>query len=99
MHLISIRTLRNDAAKYPDIKKQIEDWNTTVKKAEWQNLEDVRKVYRDTEAVGNFTVFNIKGNDYRLIVGINYATQKIFYKYLLTHAEYSKEKWKNDDYF
>ncbi|MBC5794515.1 MAG: type II toxin-antitoxin system HigB family toxin [Sphaerospermopsis kisseleviana] len=99
MHLISIRTLRNDAAKYPDIKKQIEDWNTTVKKAEWQNLEDVRKVYRDTEAVGNFTVFNIKGNDYRLIVGINYATQKVFYKYLLTHAEYSKEKWKNDDYF
>lgn len=99
MHLISIRTLRIDAAKYPDIKKQIEDWNTAVKKAEWQNLEDVRKVYRDAEAVGNFTVFNIKGNDYRLIVGINYETQKVFYKYLLTHAEYSKNKWKNDPYF
>ncbi|MFM7367595.1 MAG: type II toxin-antitoxin system HigB family toxin, partial [Sphaerospermopsis kisseleviana] len=64
MHLISIRTLRNDAAKYPDIKKQIEDWNTTVKKAEWQNLEDVRKVYRDTKAVSNFTFFTIKGNNY-----------------------------------
>ncbi|MBD2131670.1 type II toxin-antitoxin system HigB family toxin [Sphaerospermopsis sp. FACHB-1094] len=99
MNLISILKLRKDSAKYPDIKKQIDRWYATVKKAEWQNLEDVRKVYRDTEAVGNFTVFNIKGNDYRLIVGINYATQKVFYKYLLTHAEYSKEKWKNDDYF
>ncbi|WP_353930801.1 type II toxin-antitoxin system HigB family toxin [Okeanomitos corallinicola TIOX110] len=99
MKLISIGNLRNDAAKYPDIKKQIEDWNTTVKKSEWQNLEDVRKVYRDAEGVGNFTVFNIKGNNYRLIVGINYETQKVFYKYLLTHAEYNKEKWKNDDYF
>ncbi len=99
MHLISIRTLREDTAKYPDIKKQIDSWYLTVKKAEWQNLEDVRKIYRDAEAVGNFTVFNIKGNDYRLIVGIHYERKKVFYKYLLTHAEYDKEKWKNDDYF
>ncbi|MFM7407153.1 MAG: hypothetical protein ACKO3K_10940 [Cuspidothrix sp.] len=37
MHLISIRTLREDAAKYPDIKKQIDSWYATVKKAEWKN--------------------------------------------------------------
>ncbi|MFM6756926.1 MAG: type II toxin-antitoxin system HigB family toxin, partial [Dolichospermum sp.] len=67
MHLISIRTLREEAKKYPDIKKQIESWYITVKKAEWQSLNDVQKTYRDAEAVGNFTVFNIKGNDYRLI--------------------------------
>ena len=99
MHLISIRTLREEAAKYPDIRKQIEDWHKTVKKAEWQSLNDVQKVYRDAETVGNFTVFNIKGNDYRLIVGINYQTKKVHYKYLLTHAEYNKDKWKNDHYF
>jgi mRNA interferase HigB len=99
MHLISIRNLREDAVKYPDIKKQIEDWHITVKQAEWQSLNDVQKVYRDAEAVGNFTVFNIKGNDYRLIVGINYQTKKVHYKYLLTHAEYNKDKWKNDHYF
>ncbi|AFZ58150.1 type II toxin-antitoxin system HigB family toxin [Anabaena cylindrica FACHB-243] len=99
MHLISIRNLREETAKYPNIKKQIDSWYEIVKKAEWQNLEDVRKIYRDAEAVGNFTVFNIKGNDYRLIVGINYETKKVYYKYLLTHAEYNKEKWKNDDYF
>jgi mRNA interferase HigB len=90
MHLISICNLREDAAKYPDLKKEIEDWHITVKKAEWQNLEDVRKIYRDAEAVGNFTVFNIKGNDYRLMVGINYETKEVHYKYLLTYAEYNK---------
>ena len=96
MHLISIRNLRNDAAKYPDVKNQIDSWKETVNKAEWQNLQDVRKIYRDAEAVGNFTVFNIKGNEYRLIVGINYEAQTILYKYFLTHAEYNKNKWKND---
>ena len=99
MHLISLRNLRNDAAKYPDVKNQIEIWQETVNKAEWQNLEDVRKIYRDAEAVGNFTVFNIKGNEYRLIVGINYENQTVFYKYFLTHAEYDKQKWKNDPNF
>lgn len=99
MHLISIRTLRDDAAMYPDVKKQIDSWYTTVKKAEWHNLEDVRKIYRDAEAVGNFTVFNIKGNDYRLIVDINYDSQTVYYKYFLTHAEYDKNRWKNDPYF
>ena len=99
MHLISLRNLRNDAAKYPDVKNPIEIWKETVNKAEWHNLEDVRKIYRDAEAVGNFTVFNIKGNDYRLIVGINYENQTVFYKYFLTHSEYDKEKWKNDPYF
>jgi len=99
MYLISLRNLRNDAAKYPDVKNQIEIWQETVNKAEWQNLEDIRKIYRDAEAVGNFTVFNIKGNDYRLIVGINYENQTVFYKYFLTHAEYDKQKWKNDPNF
>ncbi|MCT7951311.1 type II toxin-antitoxin system HigB family toxin [Ancylothrix sp. C2] len=99
MHLISIRNLRAAANQYPDVKKQIDDWYANVKQAEWQNLEDVRQIYRDAEAVGNFTGFNIKGNDYRLIVGINYEKQTVYYKYFLTHAEYDKNKWKNDDYF
>ncbi|MCC3412952.1 MAG: type II toxin-antitoxin system HigB family toxin [Microcoleus sp. PH2017_29_MFU_D_A] len=99
MHLISIRTLRDDAAMYPDVKKPIDSWYATVKKVECQNLDDLRKIYRDAEAVGNFTVFNIKGNEYRLIVGIDYESQTVYYKYFLTHAEYDKNKWKNDPYF
>lgn len=99
MHLISIRNLRIDSARFADVKKQVEDWYTTVRKAEWSSLEDVRLIYRDAEAVENFTVFNIKGNAYRLIVGIDYEEQVVYYKYFLTHAEYDKDKWKNDPYF
>ena len=60
---------------------------------------EVQAVYPKYEAVGIFTVFNIKGNKYRLILSINYEQQIIYIKYLLTHAEYDKENWKNDDYF
>ncbi|WP_322745241.1 type II toxin-antitoxin system HigB family toxin [Nostoc sp. LEGE 12447] len=49
-------------------------------------------MYPKAEAVGNFTVFNIKGNNYRLIADIVYETQRIYIKYVLTHAEYDKDK-------
>jgi mRNA interferase HigB len=99
MHLISIAKLRAEASKFPNVKNQIDGWYDVVRKADWQNLIEVRDVYYDAEAVGNFTVFNIKGNAYRLIVVIDYEDGTVYYKYLLTHAEYDKDKWKNDPHF
>ena len=96
MRLIAIKNLRHDVFRYPDAKKAVETWYLIVKNASWSSLEDVREVYRDAEAVGNFTVFNIKGNNYRLIVGINYVKQRVYFKYFLTHAEYNKDYWKDD---
>ena len=84
MHLISITNLRDDAAQYPDAERAIRNWFKTVEQAQWQNLEEVRQSFKDAEAVGNFTVFNIKGNNYRLIVGVDYERQIVYYKYFLT---------------
>ena len=68
---------------------------------EWQveHVGYICLIYPKAEAVGNFTVFNIKGNRYRLIVDLVYASQRIYIKYVLTHAEYDKDEWKNDSYF
>jgi mRNA interferase HigB len=99
MHLIAISRLREAAAKFSDIATQIEDWNEIVKVVTRQNLTEVQQTYASAEAVGNFTVFNIKGNRYRLIVSINYSRQLVYFKYFLTHSEYDKDNWKNDPYF
>ena len=68
-------------------------------KVNWTNLAEVQAVDPQAEAVGNFTVFNIKGNKYRSIASINYVKQIIYIKHVLTHAEYNKDNWKNDSYF
>jgi mRNA-degrading endonuclease HigB of HigAB toxin-antitoxin module len=44
------------------------------------------------------TLFNVKGNDYRLITVIRYQAQRVYTLYVLTHSEYDKEKWKDDCY-
>jgi mRNA interferase HigB len=51
------------------------------------------------DLVANFTVFNISGNNYRLITYIDYQAQIIFIRDVLIHADYDKENWKNDDWF
>ncbi|MGF1676268.1 MAG: type II toxin-antitoxin system HigB family toxin [Rivularia sp. (in: cyanobacteria)] len=99
MHVISRRILREFCETHADSCDALYDWYRVATKAEWKNLLEVQAIYPKAEAVGNFTVFNIKGNNYRLIVDIVYEAQRIYIKYILTHAEYDKDKWKNDPYF
>ena len=89
MHLISAGSLKKAASKYPDVTNAIKAFCKTIEQAKWQNLIEVQQIYREAEAVGNFTVFNIKGNKYRLIIDIDYEEQVAYFKYFLTHAEYA----------
>lgn len=70
------------------------DWFKVASLAVWRNLVDVRKTYGSADYVDPYTVFNIKGGSYRLIVKIEYRWQMIFIKHVLTHAEYGKGEWK-----
>jgi mRNA interferase HigB len=99
MHVISYRRLREFSEQHADCREVLDSWFKVAAKADWLNLIDVQSIFPLAEAVGNFTIFNIKGNKYRLIASIDYERQLIFIKYVLTHAEYDKEKWKSDPYF
>jgi mRNA interferase HigB len=99
MHLISAGKLKEASDLYPDLEEVIKNFSKKFEKAEWQNLIDVQQDYKSAEAVGNFTVFNIKGNKYRLIIDIDYEEQVAYFKYFLTHSEYNKQRWKNDIYY
>ncbi|MEM9538932.1 MAG: type II toxin-antitoxin system HigB family toxin [Cyanobacteria bacterium P01_E01_bin.42] len=99
MHVISRKKLREFCRKHANSCESLDDWYKTACQASWTNLIEVQEIYPQAEAVGDFTVFNIKGNQYRLIASINYIKQVIYLKYVLTHAEYDKENWKNDPYF
>ncbi|MBW4489562.1 MAG: type II toxin-antitoxin system HigB family toxin [Trichocoleus desertorum ATA4-8-CV12] len=56
----------------------------------------MRQTFASADQVGNLTVFNISGKNYRLITYIDYQTKKIFIRHILTHADYDKGHWKND---
>lgn len=99
MRIISYRRLREFSENHADCREALDNWFKLVSKSAFSNLIAVQAFFPTAEAVGNFTVFNIKGNRYRLIVSVDYEKQLIYIKYVLTHAEYDREKWKNDPYF
>jgi len=99
MHVISRRRLREFYLEHADVIEALDDWFLTVSKSSWHNLIELQNIYPQAEAVSNFTVFNVKGKKYRLIASINYEKQIVYVKYVLTHAEYDKDKWKNDRYY
>ena len=94
MHVISRKKLLEAAEKHAELGAPLDIWYRIAKKAEWKNLTEVRRQLPSADAVNEFTVFNIKGNAYRLITEINYRTGRIFLRHVLTHAEYSKGGWK-----
>jgi len=94
LHVITRRKLLEAAEKHRDIGASLDVWYRVAKRADWKHLTEVRKIFPTADAVGEFTVFNIKGNAYRLITEINYRTGRIFLSHVLTHAEYSKGGWR-----
>ncbi len=94
MHIISRKRPLEAAAEHSDIGAPLDAWYRIAKKAEWGNLMEVRRDMPSADAAGKFTIFNIKGNAYRLVTEINYQTRRIFLRHVLTHAEYSKGAWK-----
>jgi len=69
----------------------LERWYATAEKAEWKNLSDIKTDFPSTDCVGNqHYVFNIKGNNYRLVVVIKFSIGYIYIRFIGTHKEYDK---------
>lgn len=99
MRLIGQNMLSKAVRKHADARKWLVAWAATVEDATWQSLDDVRADYPSADGVKLksevvVTVFNVKGNEYRLITNVNYNAQAVLFLELLTHAGYDKEKWK-----
>jgi mRNA interferase HigB len=94
MHIISRKKLKEAAAKHVSLEGPLDTWFRIAKKASWRNLADIRKTFSSADAVGKWTVFNVKGNQYRLITEINYVFGRIYIRHVLTHAEYDRGGWK-----
>lgn len=93
MHVISRKRLLEAALEHGDLFAPLDVWYRIAKKAEWRSLEDVRIVHPSADGVGKYTVFNIKGNAFRLIAEINYRTGRMYIRHVLTHAEYDRGGW------
>jgi mRNA interferase HigB len=97
MRVISRRTLRSfveGLAGHKDhaaVKAALDAWFDEVKKARWQSSADIRRRYATASIISaDRVVFNIKGNDYRLVVAVDFDRSIVWIKWIGTHKEYDK---------
>jgi len=91
MRVISERKLRQCWQAHPDSEQALKAWNAEARQADWKTPDDIKQRYRSADILkGNRVVFNIKGNDYRLVVKIHYNTGVVYIRLVGTHAEYDK---------
>ncbi len=91
MRIIAKRTLREFWERCPDAEDPLLAWYREVEKEDWSNPSQVKDKYRNASFVGDRrVVFNIKGNDYRLVVRINYPYRVVYVRFVGTHREYNE---------
>lgn len=91
MRVIAVSTLKDFWTRHPDAEQPLKAWHDEARHANWTTPQDIKDRYASASFVGhNRVVFNIKGNDYRLIVAVAYRFQAIYIKFVGDHAEYDR---------
>lgn len=89
MRIIAVSYLRSFWESNPDAEPHLKSWADEARKASWRQPADIKAQYRNASILRNRrVVFNIKGNDYRLVASVAYRYQAVYVKFVGTHAEY-----------
>jgi mRNA interferase HigB len=94
MHIITRKRLNEFAEKHPEARSALQHWYRLMKSRNFASFVDVRAVFPSADQVGKLTVFNIGGNQARLIAAIHYNRRKCYIRAVLTHDEYDRGRWK-----
>jgi|SRR3989338_7127482 len=91
MRIIALSTLRAFWEKHPDAETPLRVWHAEASRANWRTPADIKAAYRNASfAANNRVVFNIKGNDYRLVVAVHYDRGQMFVRFVGNHRQYNE---------
>jgi mRNA interferase HigB len=91
MVIISKAVIREFSIMNPDAEASLSNWYELCKKADWKNFNEMRNTFNSVDAVGNDRyVFNIKGNNYRLIALVIFKKRTVFILFIGSHRDYDK---------
>jgi mRNA interferase HigB len=100
MQILNQKVADRFARKHADAANWLENWTSVVRAANWQTIHEVRTAFPAADggvpvaSGGTVTIFDVCGNTYRMITTIAYPAQVLTILELMTHAEYSRNRWK-----
>ena len=89
MHVISLKALRSFWQRHPAAEAPLRHWHTVVEKTAFADFNDLRRTFASADYVRPFTVFNVGGNNFRVVAAVHYEAARIYIRWVLTHSEYN----------
>jgi len=96
MRIISRKALRTYWEEHPQSEEVLNDWYRKVLRTHAKSFVELRETFPSADLFGDCLVFNVGGNNYRVIVHADFKLQIVWVRAVLSHAEYDKNKWKDD---
>ena len=91
MRIVALSTLRAFWQTHPDAEAPLRAWYALASRAQWKTPADIKAAYRNVSFVAERrVVFNIKGNDYRLVVAVRYDRGLMYVRFVGTHWQYDR---------
>lgn len=88
MRVVSNRMLVDFASMHPRAHAPLQAWRKLVETSLFVSFSDLKRAFNHVDKVGDYVVFDIAGNHYRIIAAIHFNTQMLFVRHVLTHREY-----------
>lgn len=94
MQVIHWGRARKFIKRQPPAEMPLKAWRTAIQAAKWNNFFEIKRTWNSVDWVDGKIVFDIKGNDYRLIAIVKFQNEKLYIREILTHEEYAQGNWK-----
>lgn len=96
MRVFSRKAINDFCKSHASSAESLQDWHKLTENVQWENFEELRNTFPSADLIkDDLFVFNVNGNNCRVVVRINFGRKTIFIKDILTHAEYNKINFKN----
>ena len=91
MPVLSLKTLRRFWLQHPDAEEYLKTWHRKAEHSNWENPQQVKVDYPNASIIsGDRGIFNVRGNNYRLVVHIRYRANQVYVRFIGTHSEYER---------
>jgi mRNA interferase HigB len=94
VHIITRKRLVVFRQIHPDARSPLQHWFSILRKTDYASFAALRKTFPSADQVEGLTVFNVGGNQFRLITAIHYNRRKVYIRHVLTHAEHDRGAWR-----
>lgn len=91
MRIAGREKLEQFCAEHADCRRWISAWLVDVAGSRWRTPQDIKNRYASASLLErNIVIFNVRGNEYRLVTIVAYQSGVVVVEWIGTHAEYTK---------